>query len=198
MTFQAGFVILLASQLTLLGNYNYQPDYQNGYLPSLPLFNPKLCPLWPWLPSVPSLIFVPDNACMRTYFGSPTYCGSSENKRRLNLNRIQTIFQTAPTFDFIVVGSGAGGATVASRLSEKYKVLLIEAGSDPTAQPVVSCRKLTWPLLINYFAHRFHNLFHLELIALWPGTIQDRCNQHQQMPLRMAVPVHVEEPCKIF
>ena len=34
--------------------------------------------------------------------------------------------------DYIVVGSGAGGGTVAARLAENgYQVLLLEAGGDP-------------------------------------------------------------------
>lgn len=35
-------------------------------------------------------------------------------------------------YDYIVVGSGAGGGTVAARLAEAgMKILLLEAGSDP-------------------------------------------------------------------
>jgi choline dehydrogenase len=38
------------------------------------------------------------------------------------------------TFDYIVVGSGADGGTVAARLAEGgMSVLILEAGADPAA-----------------------------------------------------------------
>ena len=46
-----------------------------------------------------------------------------------------------PTFDFIIVGGGIAGATLASRLHERlpsHSILLIEAGPEVSDHPLVN------------------------------------------------------------
>ena len=70
------------------------------------------------------------------------------------------------SFDFIVVGSGAGGGVLASRLArnnKNFKVLLIEAGSDPSANThyqvpgfhalATEDPKLRWDYFVEHFTN---------------------------------------------
>ncbi|KAL5233663.1 hypothetical protein ACI65C_001073 [Semiaphis heraclei] len=79
---------------------------------------------------------------------------------------------TKVTFDFIVVGSGSAGATVAARLSEipEWNVLLIEAGGDP---PESTENPLLWK---QHLRTKFDWAFLSEKNpSLFKGMEQERC-----------------------
>jgi len=79
------------------------------------------------------------------YHEPPAYFGISANLWEANIPRTYagleptststTTVDTATPYDYIIVGSGAGGLVVADRLSEAgKKVLVIERGGPSTAE----------------------------------------------------------------
>ncbi|KAJ6644321.1 Glucose dehydrogenase [FAD, quinone] [Pseudolycoriella hygida] len=64
-------------------------------------------------------------------------------------------FPRITTYDFIVVGGGTAGSLMAGRLSEKFKVLLLESGGNPvpaTANPFLNSYVSTHPAINNIFS----------------------------------------------
>ncbi|XP_060852272.1 glucose dehydrogenase [FAD, quinone]-like [Rhopalosiphum padi] len=79
---------------------------------------------------------------------------------------------TQVTFDFIVVGGGSAGATVAARLSEipEWNVLLLEAGGDPpeiTENPLLWTQNLRTKFDWEFFSEK-NDIF-------FKGMEQERC-----------------------
>lgn len=50
------------------------------------------------------------------------------------------------SFDYIVVGGGTAGCSLAATLSEKFSVLVIERGGSPFGDPLVEEKKILWIL----------------------------------------------------
>ncbi|KAF8069144.1 hypothetical protein FPV67DRAFT_1669168 [Lyophyllum atratum] len=78
-----------------------------------------------------------------------------------------------PDYDFIVVGSGAGGGPLASRLVESgFSVLLVDVGHDVvnfnTTIPVYNLRSLEDPQIeLNYTYSEFPDTFSIKRDNQW-------------------------------
>lgn len=117
-----GLLLFIAFQLSFRPDYFSCPDYLTRPFPA---YNPNPSasasgPFGFFINFFRGMFAfmkkVPDNACERSKHGSDL------------------------TFDFIIVGAGAAGSTIAYVLSQnpKWKVLLVEAGSDSVVESVVS------------------------------------------------------------
>ena len=80
------------------------------------------------------------------------------------------------TFDYVVVGSGAGGGTVAARLAEKgMRVLVLEAGADP--RELVSDG-----LPEDYEVPAFHPFASENKAMAWNFRVHDFGNDAERQP----------------
>lgn len=98
------------------------------------------------------------------------YCAVSPPQMWPNDYGETAIQQGVLTYDFVIVGAGTAGSVLASRLSAnpQCKVLVIEAGGDPTSNTEVSIFLQLESNLLND-ASRFQDC---HLLKVW---IQQTC-----------------------
>lgn len=98
--------------------------------------------------------FISIQQCLALHFQALSYLGERYRANLIKL-REDPLFGNKPIldeYDFIVVGAGAAGATVASRLAEipEWKILLLEAGRQESLATSV-------PAIAHYFQFTDYN-----------------------------------------
>ena len=110
----------------------------------------------------------------------------------------------ALNFDFIIIGAGAAGATIAGQLVQnpEWKILLIEAGGDALTESVVSFNlKLKLSGVDNQCEcplTRFHYTSLLTSITQMSGTTRRKLFQHHRMHIKVVVNFIMESNCEFI
>jgi hypothetical protein len=128
-------------------------------------------------------------------------CGSIRRTATVRAPRRPTIMATPfdPEYEYIVVGSGAGGGTLAARLAEAgRRVLLLEAGGDPRALTGDAAAPTHLP--DHYDVPAFHSLASENEALAWNFFVQHhedpardrrdpKFRRHRGRPRRAGLPV---------
>ena len=97
------------------------------------------------------------------------------------LARVSTDSDTGTEFEYVVVGSGAGGGTLAARLAEAgCKVLLLEAGGDPPARGRGKVMDAGRDVCDDYEVPAFHTFASEHPAMRWDFFVRHYASDEQQ------------------
>lgn len=95
--------------------------------------------------------------------------------------------KSADKYDYVVVGSGPGGATVAHQLTAnpKLRVLVLKAGPDADAAPPITVSSNAWMLPVMYVPQYFWQMATMPFVTNFDAT-----NALPQAPTRRRQLLH--------